>query len=185
MPKEERDKLYNIYKTKYAKNTNLEDIDVAEDLADMYFDYSKNVWHPRNKLFAKLFSKIYNYINALLTTKSFKFAATFVRIDYGKYAKNEITKENQDRFTKEFHDVLKMTLKDSTGKEHVFNNVYTQTQLKDAVDVLLPLIIKSQGIDILGSNADTLKTDKKSLLAEGSKFVQIYRQLTCGDATEL
>lgn len=185
MPKDERDKLYNLYKTKYAKNTNLKDKDVAEGLADMYFNYSKHVWHPKKKLFAKLFSKIYNYINALLTTKSFKFAATFVRIDYGKYAKNEITKENQERFTKEFHDVLKMTLKDSAGNEHTFNNVYTQTQLKDAVDVLLPLIIKSQGIDILGSNADVLKTDKQSLLAEGSKFAQIYRQLTCGDATEL
>lgn len=78
-----------------------------------------------------------------------------------------------------------MTLKDQSGKDHTFNNVYTQTQLRDAVDVLLPLIIKSQGIDILGSNADILKTDKESLLKEGTKFAQIYKQLTCGDATEL
>lgn len=185
MPKDERDKLYNLYKNKYANGQKLSQRDIAEGLADMYFDYSKHVWHPKNKIFAKLFSRIYNYINALLTTKSFKFAATFTRIDYGKYAKNQITKENLKRFKDEFHSGLKMTLKDQSGKDHTFNNVYTQTQLRDAVDVLLPLIIKSQGIDILGSNADILKTDKESLLKEGTKFAQIYKQLTCGDATEL
>ena len=185
MPKDERDKLYNLYKNKYADGQKLSQRDIAEGLADMYFDYSKHVWHPKNKIFAKLFSRIYNYINALLTTKSFKFAATFTRIDYGKYAKNQITKENLKRFRIEFCGALNMTLKDQSGKDHTFNNVYTQTQLRDAVDVLLPLIIKSQGIDILGSNADILKTDKESLLKEGTKFAQIYKQLTCGDATEL
>ena len=185
MPKDERNKLYNLYENKYADGQKLSQRDIAEGLADMYFDYSKHVWHPKNKIFAKLFSRIYNYINALLTTKSFRFAATFTRIDYGKYAKNQITKENLKRFKDEFHGVLKMTLKDQSGKDHTFNNVYTQTQLRDAVDVLLPLIIKSQGIDILGSNADILKTDKESLLKEGTKFAQIYKQLTCGDATEL
>ena len=185
MPKDERDKLYNLYKNKYADGQKLSQRDIAEGLADMYFDYSKHVWHPKNKIFAKLFSRIYNYINALLTTKSFKFAATFTRIDYGKYAKNQITKENLKRFRTEFCGALNMTLKDQSGKDHTFNNVYTQTQLRDAVDVLLPLIIKSQGIDILGSNADILKTDKESLLKEGTKFAQIYKQLTCGDATEL
>lgn len=69
MPKDERDKLYNLYKNKYANGQKLSQRDIAEGLADMYFDYSKHVWHPKNKIFAKLFSRIYNYINALLTTK--------------------------------------------------------------------------------------------------------------------
>lgn len=183
MPKEERERLYNIYKTKYAHNTELEDRNVAEGLADMYFEYGKHAWHPKNKILAKLFSKLYNYINALISTKSFKIALTFNRIDYGKYANSKISEENKKRFKEQF-GVLNMTLKDNSGKEHVFNHIYTQTQLNDVVDVLTSLIIRSQGIDILGSNIENLKTDKTSLLAKDSRFANIYYQLTCGNLTQ-
>lgn len=183
MPTKERELLYNIYKNKYAKNKSITDRQVAEGLADMYFHYSKHVWHPKLKIFDKVFGWVYNYINALLTTKSFKYAITFAKIDYGKYANREVLTEASHRFNQKFKR-LNMTMLDSKGNAVNFDHIYTRTQLNETVEVLLPLIIRTQGIDILGSNIENLNTDKQYLLDPKNSFYNYYNKLTFGTLTE-
>lgn len=183
IPSKERELLYNIYKNKYAKNKSITDRQIAEGLADLYFHYSKRVWHPKLKFFDRVFGWVYNYINALLTTKNFKYAVTFAKIDYGKYANREVLTEANHRFNRKFKR-LNMTMLDQNGNNVDFDHIYTRTQLNETVEVLLPLIIRTQGIDILGSNIENLNTSKQYLLDPKNGFYNYYNKLTFGNLTE-
>lgn len=183
MPTKQRQKMYNWYTKKYGKGKTLSERDIAEGLADMYFEYGRKSWHPKGFL-AKMFARIYNYINALIRTKSFGMATTFHRIDYGKYANRKVSEKSKKSFHERFGQGLNMTVLDKEGKSRELTHIYTHAQLNDAIESLVPRIVKAQGIDVLGKNIKNLVTSKSDLISKDSPFYKEYKSLTMPGKTE-
>lgn len=175
MPDDQREKLYNWYRKKYGKNKELKDRDIAEGLADMFYDYGRNAWHPSNFIL-KFFSRLYNYVNALINTKSLRTALMYTRIDYGKYKNNKVSEEHVKRFKEIFRNGLAMTVTDRKGEEHTFNHIYSRTQLNDAADVIVRRMITAYGVDMLGQNANEIKTEIENFSKSDNKFYPYYIQ---------
>lgn len=183
MPTEARELLYKWYRNKFEKDKKFTERDVAEGLADLFFEYGRHAWHPKGVV-AKWFARIYNYLNALVQVKSFKIAATFRAIDYGKYANNKITRRSKRLFRERFGNTLYMTMVDKNGVNREFPHIYTHTQLNDAIECLIPKLVQAFGIDILGLNLDKLVTNKQSLVSPKSPFYKTYTSLTMQGVTE-
>lgn len=182
MSEQERNVLYNWYKKK-RKNKNLSEEQIAEGLADMFYAYSKYNWQPKNKIL-RMFAWLYNTLNAFIRTRNLKMACTFRAIDHGKFSSRKASKENMERFNRLFPKGLNMTIQDNEGKNHQLQYIYTQKQLNEVVETLLPVIVQKQGIDILGNNIEKLKFDRQTLLAKDSPFAKWYVQITGGSATK-
>lgn len=182
MNEEERNVLYNWYKKK-RKNKDLSEEEIAEGLADMFYAYSKYNWQPKNKIL-RMFAWLYNTLNAFIRTRNLKMACTFRAIDHGKFSSRKASKENMERFNRLFPKGLNMTIQDNEGKDHQLQYIYTQKQLNEVVETLLPVIVQKQGIDILGNNIEKLKFDRQTLLAKDSPFAKWYVQITGGSATK-
>ncbi len=182
MSEQERNVLYNWYKKK-RKNKDLSEKQIAEGLADMFYAYSKYNWQPKNKIL-RVFAWLYNTLNAFIRTRNLKMACTFRAIDHGKFSSRKASKENMERFNRLFSKGLNMTIQDNEGKDHQLQYIYTQKQLNEVVETLLPVIVQKQGIDILGNNIEKLKFDRQTLLAKDSPFAKWYVQITGGSATK-
>lgn len=182
MSEQERNVLYNWYKKK-RNNQDLSEKQIAEGLADMFYAYSKYNWQPKNKIL-RVFAWLYNTLNAFLRTRNLKMACTFRAIDHGKFSSRKASKENMERFNRLFLKGLNMTIQDNEGKEHQLQYIYTQKQLNEVVETLLPVIVQKQGIDILGNNIENLKFDRQTLLAKDSPFAKWYVQITGGSSTK-
>lgn len=182
MSEQERNVLYNWYK-KNRKNKDLSEEQIAEGLADMFYAYSKYNWQPKNKIL-RMFAWLYNTLNAFIRTRNLKMACTFRAIDHGKFSSRKASKENMERFNRLFPKGLNMTIQDNEGKDHQLQYIYTQKQLNEVVETLLPVIVQKQGIDILGNNIEKLKFDRQTLLAKDSPFAKWYVQITGGSATK-
>lgn len=182
MSEQERNVLYNWYKKK-RKNKDLSEKQIAEGLADMFYAYSKYNWQPKNKIL-RMFAWLYNTLNAFIRTRNLKMACTFRAIDHGKFSSRKASKENMERFNRLFPKGLNMTIQDNEGKDHQLQYIYTQKQLNEVVETLLPVIVQKQGIDILGNNIEKLKFDRQTLLAKDSPFAKWYVQITGGSATK-
>ena len=182
MSEQERNVLYNWYKKK-RKNKDLSEEQIAEGLADMFYAYSKYNWQPKNKIL-RLFAWLYNTLNAFIRTRNLKMACTFRAIDHGKFSSRKASKENMERFNRLFPKGLNMTIQDNEGKDHQLQYIYTQKQLNEVVETLLPVIVQKQGINILGNNIENLKFDRQTLLAKDSPFAKWYVQITGGSSTK-
>ena len=182
MSEQERNVLYNWYKKK-RKNKDLSEEQIAEGLADMFYAYSKYNWQPKNKIL-RMFAWLYNTLNAFIRTRNLKMACTFRAIYHGKFSSRKASKENMERFNRLFPKGLNMTIQDNEGKDHQLQYIYTQKQLNEVVETLLPVIVQKQGIDILGNNIEKLKFDRQTLLAKDSPFAKWYVQITGGSATK-
>lgn len=175
MPDEQREKLYNWYRKKYGKNKELKDRDIAEGLADMFYDYGRHAWHPSNKIL-NFFSRLYNYINAFINTRNLRTALMYTRIDYGKYKNNKVSEERVKRFKEIFRNGLAMTVTDRKGEEHTFNHIYSRTQLNDAADVIVRKMVHAYGTDMLGQNANEIRTEIENFSKPDNKFYPYYIQ---------
>lgn len=183
MPAEARELLYKWYRNKFEKDKKFTERDIAEGLADLFFEYGRHAWHPKGVV-AKWFARIYNYINALIRVRSFKVATTFRAIDYGKYANNKITRRSRRLFHERFGNALYMTTTDKNGVNREFPHIYTHTQLNDAIECLIPKLVQAFGVDILGFNLDKLVTNKQLLVSPKSPFYKTYMSLTMQGVTE-
>lgn len=183
MPDKQREKLYTWYRKKYGKNKELKDRDVAEGLADMFYDYGRNAWHTSNGIL-KYLAKVYNYINAFIHTKNLRTALMYTRIDYGKYRNNEVSEEHVKRFKEIFRNGLAMTVTDRKGEEYTFNHIYSRTQLNDAADVVVRRMVTAYGVDMLGQNANEIRTEIENFSKPDNKFYSYYIQYTAKGMSE-
>ena len=190
MDKNKRESLYKFVRNKY-KLEGSTDTEVAETLADLFFLYSKDAIHFEGRI-GRLFSKVKDWINAFKVTKSFRLSNLFVSADFGKYANKTISKQQVNDFKNRFPKGLNLKVQNKDGKGVSLKHIYTSTQLDDALNYLVYLIIKREGISSIGSNLDQLDVSKKylsdtSLNENGkpnSKFGRTYVAITLPGKTE-
>lgn len=188
MNKKDRQRLYDYYRRVYSDKS---DREIAEDLADKFFDYSRYTFHPANNI-GKFFAKIWSWIRAMYTTRDITLSRLFVNVDWGKYADGKITKARKEEFKRRFGKGLCMKVSANDGSVIELNHFYTSTQLDDAINTLLYQIVKVEGLNSLGSNAQNLNLNEdyiKNLKKDESgkyvsKFGKTYATLTLPGITE-
>ena len=180
MDESERKDLYSYYRNKYG---NKSERDIAEDLADKFFNYSRHTFHPNNKIGA-FFAKMWSWVKAYAATSDLKLARLFVQVDWGKYSNNVIKPSQIENFKRRFPGGLTMKIQ-SGDKTVEFKHIFTSTQLDDAINTLLYEIVRCEGLNQLGSNAKNLNLSKQYLtnLAQKdgkfeSRFAKTYLKLT-------
>lgn len=180
MDESERKDLYSYYRNKYGDKS---ERDIAEDLADKFFNYSRHTFHPNNKIGA-FFAKMWSWVKAYAATSDLKLARLFVQVDWGKYSNNVIKPSQIENFKRRFPGGL--TMKVQSGDKTVeFKHIFTSTQLDDAINTLLYEIVRCEGLNQLGSNAKNLNLSKQYLTnltqKDGkfeSRFAKTYLKLT-------
>lgn len=190
MDKNKRESLYKFTKNKFNMQ-NATDEEVAEALADLFFLYSKDAIHFEGRI-GRLFSYVKDWINAFKVTKSLRLANLFVNADFGKFANKTISKEQVNDFKNRFPKGLNLKIKGKNGNGVELKHIYTSTQLDDAINYLVYLIIKNEGISSIGSNLDKLDISKEHLtntkLDENNKplsnFGRTYRIVTMSGKSE-
>lgn len=190
MDKNKRESLYKFTKNKFNMQ-NATDEEVAEALADLFFLYSKDAIHFEGRI-GRLFSYVRDWINAFKVTKSLRLANLFVNADFGKFANKTISKEQVNDFKNRFPKGLNLKIKGKNGNGVELKHIYTSTQLDDAINYLVYLIIKNEGISSIGSNLDKLDISKEHLtntkLDENNKplsnFGRTYRIVTMSGKSE-
>ena len=188
MNKQDRQKIYNYYRKVYGDRSERE---IAEDLADKFFAYSRYIFHPNNAI-GKIFAKMWSWIRAMYTTRDATLSKLFVSVDWGKYADGKITNERKEEFKRRFGDGLRMKVSTNDGNTISLKHFFTSTQLDDAINTLLYQIVKAEGLNSLGSNAQNLNFNEdyiKNLKKDEngkfiSKFGRMYAVLTLPGVTE-
>ena len=188
MDKKDREAIYNHYRKSYGNRSEKE---IAEDLADKFFAYSKYTFHPTNTI-GKFFAKMWSWIRAMYITRDSMLTRLFVSADWGKYADRVISVERMDEFKRRFGDALYMKVSTNDGNTISLKHFYTSTQLDDAINTLLYQIVKAEGLNSIGSNAQNLDLNEsyiKNLKKDESgkyvsKFGKMYATLTLPGLTE-
>lgn len=166
IPKHRREELYKHYREKYAKGEKLSDRDVAEALADMYYDFRNGIegteftWN-----LIKYFKRIRQFNKALKSLDDETMAKIFRETTKGKFRKisvdSSISKEFLDRFGK---GGLNYEMTAVQGGQPInLDNFANRKEVDDAVDVITYHLITRSGVDLLGSSIDKLRTDLQSV----------------------
>ena len=92
----------------------------------------------------------------MYTTRDSVLTRLFVSADWGKYADRVISDERMDEFKRRFGDALYMKVSTNDGNTISLKHFYTSTQLDDAINTLLYQIVKAEGLNSIGSNAQNL-----------------------------
>lgn len=163
MPSTEREKLYQIYRSKY-KNQALSERDVAEGLADMFTDYvQRNILDKNLKGFKYFYGWCkriwFNIIMSIKFGNQWKtFKQLYSQMLRGKYKNAKVSKENIERFQSKFSDKLYYELENKQSRtitkyEHISNI----TEARNAAKSLAYLVIKANGLDTINPSGTKLE----------------------------
>lgn len=149
LPEEKRKDFYKIYRS-HTKNGNLlSEREVAEGLADLFVDYMSNKILPKN---AKWYNKLFRWFKSagfamnmawnygIVNTR--KMYTVYQNMNAGTYANKEISKENADRFKKEFGEELYYTV-NGINLQHIADS----GQLTEMAKALGYYILQAYDID--------------------------------------
>jgi len=166
IPKHRREELYKHYREKYAAGEKMSDREVAEALADMYYDFRNGIegveftWN-----LIKYFKRIRQFNKALKSLDDATMAKIFRETTKGKFRKismdSSISEDFLNRFGKEG---LNYEIIPEQGKSPVnLDNFANRKEVDDAVKVITYYMITKSGVDLLGSSIDKLRTDLQSV----------------------
>lgn len=177
LPDKQRESFYKMYRSLHSGEV-LTDRDVAEGLADMFTDYMINKNSVKNvKGIAKI-KAWFNKVKFLLAmtwglglSNSIKTFAFYHKINAGKFANNEITKERSERFKKLFGNKLFYTVENNdTKNSYDFKYLADSSDVSEMIRALGLFFIQHYLINGVNKNVEDIKIDAYTL----SKIEQKY-----------
>lgn len=161
LDKKDRQKYQTIFLKQHHNINPTDSRQIAEAMADEFLDFIKAkqelkfTWNIK-----KLYTRIKDFIDAILNIGSIRLISLYYRINKGKYADRVVSDENKTRFETEFKS-------DVEGKAALFYSVYNphfgvevdlphipdwQTY-NDAINTVVENIIMANGISLFAQNA--------------------------------
>ena len=166
-----RQKLFEHYRNRYGHDAygnriDLTDRDVTEGLADLFWQFRTNAGSFFSLNILDTFKNIARWVKAISSLNDRKIARLFVEASLGRFrlvsSKKAYSEEAIQRFIDRYK-YLYHTVKNAKGEEIKLKNFANATQVDDALNALLYMIMSRSGIDVLGQNIGNLKTDYTSL----------------------
>lgn len=165
LPDRLRDRLYKHYVEKYANDRKLDNVAIAEGLADLYYEFKQN--SPEIRLtwnIAKLFKNVFEYSKALASLNDAKMSAMFLATDLGLMRLFKADSYKFENFAKRYsglnYEIVRKQVVDGETKlvRTPLKNFGNQKSVNDLVEVLLYKLIHDSGVEVLGSNLNRLDT---------------------------
>lgn len=161
LPEETRKEFYDIYRSHTKNGQSLSERQVAEGLADLFVDYMSKKILPKD---AKWYNKVFRWFRSagFAMNMAWKYGIGNTRAMYtvyqnmnaGVYANQEISKENADRFKREFNDELYYKV-NGIDLQHIADS----GQLSEMAKALGYYILEAYGISQIDPNI-SLKIDE-------------------------
>ena len=166
-----RQKLFEHYRNRYGHDAHgnridLSDREVTEGLADLFWEFRTNSGSFFSLNILDTFKNITRWVRAISSLNDRKLARLFVEASLGRFrlvnSKKAYSEDAIQRFMQRYKQ-LYYSVKNTKGEEIKLKNFANATQVDDALNALLYMIMSRSGLDVLGQNIGNLRTDYTSI----------------------